>query len=196
MISPRSLAAFDGGKYFARNLMIISSHVSTDSIGKELNHNSALSLSEKGKRSKRTTLAEITLCFWVSPTRGNSLCVHLGRHWGALRTGIGFGSIVLHWSSIRSGLHLLAASLCMMPLQTLMWLQPFLLHHLWFRFFLFLQEAAIGSSIHWIRIYKLSTLRSSHEPIKKQFLKVKSLVSLFTGYVTSRLAGQPTPCAF
>jgi len=57
VISLRIFAAFDGRKYFARNLTIISFHISIDSLCKELNHYLALSLSEKGKISKRTTSA-------------------------------------------------------------------------------------------------------------------------------------------
>ena len=65
IISLLSFAAFDGGKYFARNLAIISFPISVDFVGKELNHNLALSLSEKGKKSRHTVSAGTPLCFYV-----------------------------------------------------------------------------------------------------------------------------------
>ena len=78
MISSPSLATFDGGKYFARNLVINSSHVSIDSIGKELNHNFALSLFEKGKEANVPYQLKHHCVFGSHISQGSSLCVRLG----------------------------------------------------------------------------------------------------------------------
>ena len=64
--SPRSFVALDEGKYFVRNLFVISSHIAMVFLGKELNRVYALHLKEKGKSFSFITSGDTPLILCVS----------------------------------------------------------------------------------------------------------------------------------
>ena len=95
-------ANFLGGKYLVRNLFAISSHVAIDSLGKDLNHILALSLSEKGKIINLTFSAGTPLYCCVSQISKSLQYAHTNHHWEDLQIDNRFAPSESTLSSIRS----------------------------------------------------------------------------------------------